>query len=207
MVRFAVLLALVACEPMPNPPGNLMAPVLDASPEPQLTQAGDTLSEPSAELFDFDADVAEEEDDGGSTLTDKQLQAKLLGHPIPPSEEPPAPVEDVVKEDVAAPAPAVPVVAPVPNLQPGQALTGNWGIRLVSTVLDADPPRAILGFPDGHEEVVQAGALLPAEGVAVLAIGRNAVQIAEITPAGDHARVESRVISALFPQSAAASSE
>ena len=39
MVRFAVLLALVACEPMPNPPGDLMAPVLDASPEPQLTQA------------------------------------------------------------------------------------------------------------------------------------------------------------------------
>ena len=88
-------------------------------------------------------------------------------------------------------------------MDPSQPLIGNWGLRLVSTVSDADPPRAILGFPDGHEEVVQAGALLPAEGVAVLAIGKDMIQIAEIIPAGDHARVESRVITALFPQQVA----
>ena len=201
MLRFAVLLALVACEPMPNPSADVLAPVVDAEPETRVGVAGDQASPSEAELFDFDADLPEEEEEDAPALSDAQLQAKLLGHALPPDEpevETPTPVPAAPEATVAS-AEMMPVQS---ILQPGQALPGNWGIRLVSTVFDADPPRAILGFPDGREEVVQAGALLPGEGVAVLAIGRNAVQIAEITPAGDHARVESRVISALFPQTA-----
>ena len=75
---------------------------------------------------------------------------------------------------------------------------GSWGIRLVSTTVQADPPRAILGFPDGHEVTVRAGTLLPDEGVVVLAVGTNAVQVAEIVAAGDHARVQTQLITALF---------
>ena len=53
MVRYAVLLALVACEPMPNPSDDLMAPVQESSPEPQMTVAGDTPAQ-AAEMFDFE---------------------------------------------------------------------------------------------------------------------------------------------------------
>jgi hypothetical protein len=201
MVRYAFVLALVACEPMPNPSGDLTRPVQDAAPEPVKTVNGD----PVVGGFDFDADARSDEDEvsDAERLSDAELQARLLGVDVPASVPAPAPA--------AAPEPTLPVAVPIPvataevtavprGFDMQQDLPANWGLRLVSTVLDADPPRAIIGFPDGHEEVVQAGTLLPEEGVAVLAIGNNAVQIAEIIPEGDHARVESRVISALFPQ-------
>lgn len=45
--------------------------------------------------------------------------------------------------------------------------------------------------------MVQAGALVPEAGVVVLAIGRDVVQVAEIVPNGDHARVETRYVPAM----------
>lgn len=200
MVRYAFVLALMACEPMPNPSGDLTLPVQDAAPEPALSLAGDQPSS-AVEAFDFDADARSDDDENSDTeeLSDAQLQARLLGVELPDPQPAPAPVLPVaVPLAVVAPE----LVAAPAGFDIRQEIPGNWGLRLVSTVLDADPPRAIIGFPDGHEEVVQAGTLLPEEGIAVLAIGNNAVQIAEIIPEGDHARVESRVISALFPQRA-----
>jgi len=198
MVRYAFVLALVACEPMPNPSENLTLPVQDTPPAPIAGTAGD-VSSASVKGFDFEADARGEEDDDETTeeLSDAELQARLLGVAVPA----PAPT----RRPVAPAVPVVPTVSPLvvdapAAFDPQDTVPGNWGLRLVSTVLDADPPRAIIGFPDGREEVVQAGTLLPDQGVAVLAIGKNAVQIAEIIPVGDHARVESRVISALFPQ-------
>jgi hypothetical protein len=46
--------------------------------------------------------------------------------------------------------------------------------------------------------------LLPEAGIVVLAVGRDAVQVAEIIPAGDHARVETRILEPLFRQGASA---
>jgi hypothetical protein len=46
--------------------------------------------------------------------------------------------------------------------------------------------------------VVMPGDLLPEAHLVVLAIGRDAVQVAEITPAGDHAVVHTYVLGALF---------
>ena len=202
MVRYAFVLALMACEPMPNPSSDLTLPVQDASPEPVEMVRGD----PVVGGYDFDADARtdEDEDSEPQALSDAELQARLLGVEVPAPAPAPAPIASTPTAAMPV-AVAVPVAAPEVTATPRgfdmqQDLPGNWGLRLVSTVLDADPPRAIIGFPDGHEEVVQAGTLLPDEGVAVLAIGNNAVQIAEIIPEGDHARVESRVISALFPQ-------
>ena len=99
------------------------------------------------------------------------------------------------------PAPALAPVTPmVPSpWPPPVAASLTWGVRLVSTVHDAQPPRAILGFANGKEAVVQPGTLLEEAGIAVLAIGRDQVQIAQFTPEGDHARVETTLLTALYP--------
>ena len=77
-------------------------------------------------------------------------------------------------------------------------MTLSWGLRLVSTVDNATPPRAILGLPSGKEEVVKAGDMLPDAGVIVLAVGQDVVQLGRVTPEGDHAKVESVFLQAMF---------
>lgn len=87
---------------------------------------------------------------------------------------------------------------PAPRWTPADAVTLSWGLRLVSTVDASTPPRAILGMPDGSEEVVKAGDLIPEAGVVVLAVGQGVVQLGRVTPNGDHARVESVFLQAMF---------
>lgn len=74
----------------------------------------------------------------------------------------------------------------------------GWGVRLLSVIPDSQPPRAVLGLPDGREVVVSPGAMLPEAQVVVLAIGRDAVQIAEVLPDGDRAVVRSQMLSPLY---------
>jgi len=97
----------------------------------------------------------------------------------------------------AAPAVAAPEATPAPAPAPAAAslapLTAGlgWGVRLVSIVPAAQPPRAILGLPDGREVVVTPGAMVPDAGIVVLSVGTRAVQIARVHGVGDHATVES----------------
>jgi hypothetical protein len=72
-------------------------------------------------------------------------------------------------------------------------------VRVLATLLDIQPPRAILGLPDGAEQVVQPGAMLPEQGLVVLAIGRDAVQLAKVTPQGFYAAVRTETVQALYP--------
>ena len=76
-------------------------------------------------------------------------------------------------------------------------------MRVVSTIVGAQPPRAILGLADGTEIVVKPGTMVPEAGIVVLAIGRDAIQVAEVVPEGDHTRVETRVIQAMYSEAAA----
>jgi len=191
-IAWTIAVVLVAgCDPIPSS-GDVLAPVRVAEP-----------SAPQAELPD-DSLFFEEVDDADEgepvELSPERLAAGLgLGSvAVAEEDEEPPPVTPPVAPPpvVAAVAPAA--VAPEP-WSPATPLDGSWGVRLVSTVLDAHPPRAIIGLPDGSETVVQAGTLLPEAGVVVLAIGRDLVQVAEILPQGDHARVETRTLPALYP--------
>jgi hypothetical protein len=95
---------------------------------------------------------------------------------------------------------------PIPTAAPTQmagfvgfgAQAGGWPLRLVSTVADAQPPRAILGLPDGREVVVSPGSMVPEVGVVVMSVGRSQVEVARVTPSGDHALVSSQTLSAQF---------
>jgi hypothetical protein len=68
----------------------------------------------------------------------------------------------------------------------------------MATLLDVQPPRAVLALPDGTERVVQPGAFLPEHRLIVLAIGRDAVQVAHVEPIGFMSRVETTTLRSLI---------
>jgi hypothetical protein len=201
------MVALVgACEPMESSGAPLqpvaVQPVAPTGPAPSPPAAPGAGPQGG---FDFEADARTDEA-GSGDVDPVALQAKLLG--VPPDQiarlapaTPPAPA--------AAPAP-VPAPAPVtgpPQLvwDPNQPLPDtSFGVRVLATLLDMQPPRAVLGLPDGSERVVQPGTFLEPERLVVLAVGRDAVQVAKVTPQGFYAKVETQTIRALYPNAAGA---
>ncbi|MCA9491424.1 MAG: hypothetical protein KC621_15940 [Myxococcales bacterium] len=191
------LLTLLACEPIPSS-GRVLEPVRVTAPSRAPAAAPAPSTGPQGD-FDF-----ESEDRDGSAGEGEQdpiaLQARLLGlSPDQVTRPPPAP------EPAPAPAaaPAAPTVA-APIWDPSRPLPDvQFGVRVLGVLLDLQPPRAIIGLPDGREQVVTPGAMLPAEGLVVLAIGRDAVQVARVTPSGFYARVDTETIRALYPQATA----
>lgn len=182
-----------ACEPVP-PSGDVFAPAPDTKTVAAVPAVAPT--EPVADAdFDFDA---EDRKDEPATPSQGELSPAELMTGLGLTEEP---VAAVAPEPEVAPEPPPVASTEAPAAAPAEwpPAPPAWGVRLVSTVPDAQPPRAILGLADGSEHVVTPGTLLPAASIVVLAIGRDAVQIAEVTPAGDHATIETRVVQALYP--------
>jgi hypothetical protein len=98
-------------------------------------------------------------------------------------------------EPVAAVAPPVEAPAPPPVGLPSQV---QWPVRLVSTLPQAQPPRAILGLPSGEERVVSPGSILADQGLVVMAVSGGKVTLARIEPAGDHARIDTIELTAQY---------
>lgn len=152
----------------------------------------DRSGEASSDAEDLAAELGAE----GVEIPDDPVVAAPSGPPLAPPGYPPV-------AGTANPPPAA-VAPPPPRWTPAEPITLSWGLRLVSTVDGASPPRAILGMPDGTEVVVKAGDLLPDAGVIVLAIGNGVVQLGRVQPSGDHAQVESVFLSAMFEPAPAA---
>ena len=191
-----VFLVAAACEPMPTS-GELFTPVAT-----KAAAGGEEASDPPAEDesatpegFDFEAaDRVGEASDRQPPLTESEMLSGLgLQHPS----DAVAAVAEPQLGGVELPESALGAAGGLWGTE--GAVTSGWGLRLVSTVVDAQPPRAILGLPDGTEAVVKPGTLLPEIGIVVLAVGRDSVQVAEVIPDGDHARVQTRTLSSLFP--------
>lgn len=196
-----VSLLLAGCEPMPSS-GDIFSPV------PATPPAG----APSASS----AVVSESEPVLGPALVVKEggPGPDLPMLPATPTVEPGA--EGTVADGAPAPgsptapeipAPAVPDAPVAPGAVPvGASLatptavfapSEGWPVRLVATVPGAQPPRAILGLPGGEELVVTPGTMVPGANLIVVAIGRQTVDVAEITAVGDHATVKARTLHAL----------
>lgn len=202
------ILFLAACDPI-APTGDLQG-LMQPRPEPVAAvappvQAPSDDAEPVAEPggFDFDADAPEDGpvdpdavvDIGEAMGVDADTDSEAIV-----AEAPPAVVEDfAMLEPAPTLDPNTPVSSPaaIPALQP---VGMGFGVRLVSTTAQSQPPRAILGLTDGREVVVEPGTMLPDEQLIILAIGQDSVQIAEVTPMGDRAKVESRVLQAMYRQ-------
>lgn len=165
-----------------------------------------TPSDPGA--FDFEAEdrappfVGGAHPDPSTAATDADpiaLQEKLLG--LPPGSVARAPYGvPWTDRDDRGPGPP-----PAPMFDPNVPLPDiSFGVRVLGVVTDLAPPRAMLALPDGREIVVTPGAMVPDQGLVVLAIGRNAVQIAHVTPNGFLARVTTETVAVLAPAAAPA---
>ena len=113
----------------------------------------------------------------------------------------PAPVEGAAAEAAPAEPVVVEAAAPPPEAPPAVGLPTQpaWAVRLLMTLPQAQPPRAALGLPSGEERIVSPGSMLPELGLIVIAVGADSVQLARVTPAGDHAVVEPLTLTAQYP--------
>ena len=186
---------LVACQQVP-PEGNPLEPVKVRAAAPVVEDA----SEPAVE-------ASTPEDEGAVfTLSSEEMASALNDSPevaAAPSE--PTSGDEPLGGGAAGgegsgPPPAPAVDTPKPATRPGwpiQSATA-WPVRLVTTVPNASPPRAILGLPDGREVVVNPGSMVPDLGIVVVAISPNSADLAKVAPAGDHATIESVTLTAQY---------
>ena len=164
---------LVGCEPT-TPAGGLFEPTPVQAPAAIMVAPPTGVTPAEQDGFDFDADAREDEEMGLVEAVDE-------------------PVEPAEPEVVEAPEPEVAAAAALPAWD-GSALGGSWGVRVISTTPSAQPPVAVLGFGTGEDRAVRPGDLIEEHRLVVMAIGRDAVQVARIVPEGDHARVETEIL-------------
>lgn len=183
--------ALPACEPMESR-GDIFSPApaprsADPSAPVEADPAFDFPSEPplvlsSEQLAEGDLASAMATAAGVDTSTLGELPAAQRTTGLPPVEVP--------VQAVAAPASV------------GLPAVVQWPVRLVSTLPQAQPPRAILGLPSGEERVVSPGSMLAEQGLVVMAVSGDKVTLARIAPAGDHARIDTIELSAQYTAAA-----
>ncbi len=166
-----LLLALLACEPMPSS-GEIFAPVKVE------TAAAAGPDERFAEV-----------EEPRFKITSEEMASGTMPQASPGVGDPSA-----ADAAIASVAPAAAAVSPV-----GVPSPTSFPVRLVSTIVSAQPPRAVIGLPSGQEVVVSPGSVLAAEGLVVMAVMDGRVQLAKIKPQGDHAAIESVEISAQYP--------
>lgn len=199
--------------------GDLLAPERDARPTASAEGTGPGVDDGFA--FDSYKDAQAEADAEASAQVDAETVLEGLGTEgvrPPPDGRSGGGTDQAMRGSMSAdasgspggdaPFPAPPGsssgdaagrAATPPPWTPSSAVSLSWGLRLLSTVDQASPPRAILGLPDGSETVVKAGDMLPDERVVVLAIGRGVVQLGQVAPQGDHVTVESVFLKAMYP--------
>ena len=210
-----VLVTLMGCEPIEpstdiaqlaqarvqadvaqvTPPPTAEPVVEDSAPEPAVAEVE------TEDGFDFDADAPEPATEDGAEMDDAALM-EGFGIDVTPEEEA-YPADMPLLEPAPEPSapPLFPEDTPASNRwTPDQPVVLTGAVRLISTTAQSQPPRAILGLADGTEVVVEPGTMLPDAHIVVLAVGEDAVQVAEITPMGDRARMDSRILQAMYSQ-------
>ncbi|MFT4974583.1 MAG: hypothetical protein ACI8S6_000466 [Myxococcota bacterium] len=188
-----LLICLVGCEPMQDPGGfaAITKPVAAAGPA-----AGNTADAPDAAEPDADPALSYQEPViiRSEDIQDQSTPAQPVTAPTT------QPVAEPVTEPATAPfaEPAIGVMADPAAVTatsgtitsgsfPGVA--GGWPLRVIKTMSDTNPPRAILGLPNGEEIVVTPGKMIPQHRLVVMSIGPHSVELAHIQPDGDHAAV------------------
>lgn len=162
--------------------------------------AGDDASVVAVDdRFPSDEEIAHKEDPLGEVLVTEEAEETSAEETPLGSEEalvPAVEAEAEVGADVEANVEAGSLVQD--EMPAGLPKGPGWGVRLVATLPAAQPPRAVLGLPTGKEVVVSPGSMVPEVGVLVIAVGQGTVDLALVTPEGDHARVEQRTLHAQY---------
>mgnify|MGYP001570922971 CR=1 FL=1 len=166
-------IALLACTPMPSS-GNIFEPVKVEAP-PAGRGPDERFDDVAAPRFK----ISSEEMTGAAEANAPAAELSPADAAI--AAGPPTSAGGVTTPAVGLPSPS------------------RFPVRLVSTVASAQPPRAIIGLPSGEEVVVSPGSVLASEGLVVMAIKEGEVELAKITPNGDHAVVTAIAVSAQYP--------
>jgi hypothetical protein len=190
-MRTVLFLSFLAACKQVTPVGNPLKPVAVKA----VSAAEGPTDAPDGTLL---------EDEEVFSISSEEMQAVAEGkNPSAPADTQGDAAEARAPVDSAAVASAAEKVQPPPP-QPkviqgwSKQVADAWPVRLVTTVPNASPPRAILGLPDGREIVVNPGSMVPDLGLVVVAISPNSAEIAKILPAGDHAIIESMTLTAQY---------
>ena len=202
-MRSLWLLLLTGCEKMEEP-GSLFAAVQVDAPaaigvEGTQPESGSTFDFPELEVISSE-DLQSGSSDSLGAASEEPSEEPEAAQETPdeatavvedePTEAPEAAPDDI-PEVVAAEAVAPPPVVTTPMMT-------QWPVRLVKTIPDTNPPRAILGLPSGEELVVSPGTMVPEHGLVVIAIGPSSAQLAQVTPQGDHAAVSPLTLQTMY---------
>ena len=178
---FVVCLLVTGCESM-EPSGDVLAAVdvvSDEAPQQAFVPA-EPFEEPLV------PGEAVEEEAAPDAVPEEQQEEALSLDALDPPDEAVADVQLVTTEDEVMPS--------ANGVQP------RWGLRVLSTLSETTPPRAVVVLPDGSEEVVRPGSMLPHAGVVVLSIAKDVVEISEIESQGMYASIRTRSIQALVAE-------
>jgi hypothetical protein len=188
---------LAACEPT-STGGDLFGPAAGSSAPVVGSASPDAASGGASGVSGKRADpaFADFEEPAFKMSSDELHQsANAAPSDAAPSAAPAAAAAPAAPAVVAAPpgpAEAAPVAAPpsppAGSIAPLSALAapGPWPVRLLRTLPETQPPRAILGLPDGREIVVSPGSMVPEQGLVVMAVGKGHLSLARVTGQGDH---------------------
>ncbi len=191
-MRLIVLPAvlLLGCEQVPSS-GKVFQPVAVAQPTSPAPRAAEV--DGTEPLVPGEAPPADDAD-APPEVAAEDLLARMVG--LTPAEVTHPEPEPVV--DSAPPIP-VPVQIPAwdPSAPPPEA--SSWGVRVLSTIVDMQPPRAVIALANGEEVVVQPGTMLPEARLVVMAVGRDQVQLAHVAPNGPYATVDTVTVAPLLP--------
>lgn len=193
MRLLALSILLAGCESM-EPSGRILEPVVVAAPQPAApVEVAPTEAPAPTEA----APAAATPTDGGEpfVISSEQMQENAAQDGVGSVA---VAVAAVSGEEAPAAASAAPEPTPAPAAAGLPAALLGFPVRLVKTVHEAQPPRAILALQDGSEVVVTPGQLLPEPGLVVLAIGRDMAQLARVEPAGDKATISALTLTAQY---------
>ncbi len=183
----SLLLLLVACESTATS-GHPFSPVASQAPGAVAAPLDARFEEPAAPFKISSEELASKEAPPGTTS-------------VPTGEL--APSDAAVAALVAVPqtGPALGASGSFPGapFAVGTSVSAQFPVRLLSTIPQAQPPRAVLGLPNGSEVVVSPGTVLADQGLVVMSVMAGRVQLAKVVAAGDHATIESLELSAQYP--------
>ena len=196
-----LLSTLMACQVMDNP-GHVFSSVAIAN-ETESHQQSEEVKEGSET-----AESEKSETSSDPLFQDPQEDVIQMG--VDSDEEGASPeVQPAVvsSEEIATEQPTVetsiaPTVTSAPNpaastWRPATVKDG-WRPTLLGTLMDGPTPRAILAMPSGEEKVIKAGDMLSEDGVVVMTIGANFVELAVINSTEGRAKIENLTLSTQF---------
>ena len=183
-----VLLLSLGCEQMEDP-GSPFQQVSITEPAPQQEEAPEQ-DQPPDPLFE---DPQEEIilSDEVEPITPEPLATPLVAEELE---------EEVVEQEVASVEIEEPTPEEVVTFRRPARIKDGWMPTLITTLTSGPVPRAVLTMPSGEEVVVRAGDLLSEEGVIVMAIGSDRVELASISAEAGQAKVENITLAAHYPE-------